>query len=239
MLVCLLTLQRAEASAPPDLPELLRKLATHAERVEQNEHRLDFVRSETHDELDSDGKVEHGVERVVRVEHPAGQENEVLVKELRDGKDITAETKPRFDEAQARYRELKQKEPQKKDSYRAVSPFKASEQTKYHFELAEEGSRPGEWTLRFRPANGPGKQLMQGTARVNVAAGEAISMKMSPSELPRFTQRADLQLGFNHAGKEPVLQTLHFEGEGGLLFFKKHFRGSTRYDYPGTVPMGD
>lgn len=220
-------------AADVDLPTLLHRLADQQTKLDEGAKHLNYTRLERNEELDSTFQPVHVVERMVRVEHPdGGTEHEVLVREARDGQDITAQTQPRFDEAQERYREMKVKDPKKRDSFQADSPFKATEQPKYQFRLLPLDPKDGgRRRIAFSPATTrpPTPEMIQGEALVDLSSGLALYLNMRPAALPRFVTRAESSLEFGAVGAIPVVKKLTFAGEGGALFIKNRFRGTISY----------
>ena len=85
---------------------------------------------------------------------------------------------------------------------------------------------PGSVKVGF-VARTPSEDTWNGTAWVNEADGEIESMGFTFSEKPSFVDeaRASLVFGTQTAlGRAPSKIT--FEGKGGFLFIRRHYRGS-------------
>lgn len=225
-------LARAEEPAPgamattPVPAQLMTGLAAHAQKFEDMKKRGGFLFSGKLEEIEKDGKVGDTKEIVVRYTprpDPPSPITEVI-KYLENGADKTDEAKKKAEERKAK--------PKKKDRDKDIHlPFLASEQARYTFGLAEK-TADGRARIVFRPLE-PAEDAIKGSAWVDEKSGEVLSMGFSFSKNPMFIDHVEIQIVFGMAtplGRAP--SQIAFDGKGGLLVIRKHYRGQATFSEP-------
>lgn len=209
---------RTPAATPDVLPELLGRVGQHASRLEQMEKRASFMLRGHMDELDGKGQLKAKKELVVRVTATPTERITEILSYLEDGADKTKEAR----EKQKRDAEEKE-DPNKK----FVLPFSPGAQGRYRFTLAErDGKAPGRVRVSFHPLV-RASNAYAGAAWIDVASGEILTMGLSPTKTPLFVDQIEVQVLFENQtslGRAP--SEISFQAEGGLLFIRKHYRGS-------------
>ena len=212
----------AVASESSALAPLLAKLGQHAERFEQMKRRGSFTLNGKMEELDKGGHVDGTKEMILRVvATPAERKTEIL-KYLEDGADKTSEARQKAEKSRA---EKKKKKPRE-----LHLPFLPTEQAKYVFAVAErEASRT---RVTFHPVT-PAETSFKGSAWVDEATGEVLTLGFSPSKNPTFVDHVDITMRFDHLtalGRAPSSVT--FDARGGFLVIRKHYRGTVTITDP-------
>lgn len=227
------SISRAEEPAPgamatsPVPAALMTGLAAHAQKFEDMKKRGGFLFSGKLEEVEKDGQIGDTKEIVVRVTprpDPASPITEVI-KYLENGADKTDEAKKKAEERKAKPRK---KDDRNKDLH---LPFLGSEQARYTFGLAEK-SADGRARIVFRPLE-PAEDAIKGSAWVDEKTGEVLSMGFSFSKNPMFIDHVEIQIVFGMTtplGRAP--SQVAFDGKGGLLVIRKHYRGSATFSEP-------
>ena len=209
----------ADAESPTPL---LGRLAHHAAQFEEMKRRGSFTLRGYVEELDGDGHVDGTKEMVVRVTATPSERLTEVVKYLEDGADKTAEARKR---AEKRRGERRRGKGDKARDLRL--PFLASEQARYVFRLVERDiGNPSHVRVAFSPRV-PAEDAVKGSAWVDEAAGEILTMGFSLSKNPTFIEHVDVTMRFDLAtplGRAPSSVT--FAARGGFLFLRKHYRGT-------------
>jgi hypothetical protein len=209
----------AGAEGPQALGPLLARLAGHAARFEEMKRRASFTLAGHIEELDGNGAVDGSKDLVVRFTATPTESIREIVRYLEDGADKTAEAQKK-----AAARKKSGHKPAGRDVH---LPFLASEQSRYVFSLAErDRSNPSLVRVAFHPKKAA-RDAYKGSAWVDARDGEILSMGFSPSKNPIFVEHIDVTMRFDlrtALGRAP--SKLTFEGKGGVLFVRKHFRGS-------------
>ncbi|MBX3213862.1 MAG: hypothetical protein KF850_17620 [Labilithrix sp.] len=215
------------APAPP-LGPLLSRLARHAQQFEEMKRRGSFTLSGKMEELDRSGHVDGTKEMVVRVTATPAERVTEVVRYLEDGADKTAEARKKAEKRRADRRSGKAEKA--RDLH---LPFLASEQPRYRFSFAE---RDPNDASRVRVAFEPlvaAENAFKGSAWVDEAAGEVLTMGLSPTKNPTFVDHVDVTLRFDLAtplGRAP--SSITFDARGGFLVIRKHYRGSATITEP-------
>lgn len=212
----------ARADAPalatdPALAPLLARLATHAENFEQMKRRGSYTFTGKMEELDGKGHVDATKEVVVRVTASPAERRAEILRYVEDGADKTAEAKKKADKSKSE----KAKGEKRKDWH---LPFLASEQPRYAFSVVER--EPGRARIAFVPKT-PAEDAFKGSAWVDEAAAEVVTVGFSPSKNPTFVDHVDVTMRFDTStslGRAPSSFT--FDARGGFLVIHKHYRGS-------------
>lgn len=230
---------RAEVAVPTAAPTavadaLLLGLAQHAERFEDMKRRGAFTMSGKMEEVDGDGHASDVKEILLRsTPTPAPMDRITnVMRYLDNGKDKTAEAQKRATERRAK--RLKdpgeQAEAQKKD---LKLPFLASEQPRYVFTLAErDAAQPRRVRVAFVPKTSA-EDAIKGSAWVDELDREVLSVGFSLSRNPTFVDHVEITIVFGlptPLGRAP--STLSFDGRGGFLFIRKHYRGAATLSAP-------
>jgi hypothetical protein len=221
LLAAALVTEPAHAAPPP--PDLLARLATYAAAFEAARDDGGYILDGRLEKLDGDGKVDSVQELSARVEGGLRHRHVTVLRAVEDGKDKTAEVQKKAQEGDAEAAKGKN-EPHLR------MPFLASEQPRYDFELAEtDPANPSRIRVTFVPKE-PAKDTVEGSAWIDGASGHVLTAGFKLSKPGTFIDYVHITAEF--ADSAPVLARVTFDGKGGLLFFRKHFRGETRFhDY--------
>jgi hypothetical protein len=218
----------APGAAAARLAALMPLLASHAARFEEMKRRGTFTLAGKLEELDGGGAATGTKEILVRsVVTQAARTNEI-VRYLEDGADKTAEAREKAAKREA-------KPGAKKRDLRL--PFLASEQARYRFGIAAEGGTsgpngPSRLRVTFTPVT-PAEDAFDGSAWVDAATGDVLTMGFSPSKTSIFVDHVDITIRFDLAtplGRAPSSVT--FEASGGILFLRKRVRGTGTISQP-------
>jgi hypothetical protein len=219
--------QAQEVSSPPvDAETLARRLGETTWGMEdllagKVEEMTITLRVE---ELDGDGNVKHSQERVDRVTVRDGQQRREILQARKDGQDATAAMRKDLEE--------RQRKGQGRADFNSVNlPFASSYLAQHRFSLAGRDPKdPRRLRLRFEPRADKAPYVHKGEALVDPSTGQLIRLNYSPSELPNMAHRVEVRMDFRTwPGVGQVLDTLHVDAEGGLLFYRKHLRITARY----------
>lgn len=221
----------APAADAARLAAVMPLLASHAARFEEMKRRGTFTLAGKLEERGGDAAVTGTKEVVVRsVATQAARKNEI-VRYLEDGADKTVlareKAAKRAANPSAKKRDLK-------------LPFLASEQARYRFGIAAEAGASGaagpggapRVRVTFTPIT-PAEDLIDGSAWVDVASGEVLTMGFSPSKTSLFVDHVDITVRFDLAtplGRAP--SSVSFEASGGILFVRKSVRGTGTFSDP-------
>ncbi len=223
-----------EASSKIVPETLMAGLAQHAARFEDMKKRGAFTMTGRMEEVDGDGKASDWKEIQLRsTPTPAPMDRITnVLRYLDNGKDETADAQKRANERRAKRLKDpdKQAEERKKD---LKLPFLATEQSRYVFSIAErDPSKPGRVRVAFAPKT-PAENAIKGSAWVDEAEREVLSIGFSLSKNPTFVDHVEITIVFGLAtelGRAP--SKLSFDGRGGFLFIHKHYRGTATLSDP-------
>lgn len=222
----------AEEASPPAagiaLAPLLSGLERHANAIEQMKKRASYTIRGKMEEVDGDGKASHTREMVTRVIASGSEVPEwQIVSYTDDGVDMTAEARRKADERK------RAKKPAKGARRDFRLPFLGSEQPRYVFSVVErDAATPSRVRVAFAPKVAA-EDAYKGNAWVDTTSGEVLTMGFSPSKNPWFVDHVDITVRFDNVtplGRAP--SNISFDGRGGFLFVKKHYRGSARLEDP-------
>jgi hypothetical protein len=218
------------ARAAPPSPELLARLAAYATDFEDLRDKASFTLEGRLEKLDGDGKVDSVQEAAMRVEKSAAHRHVVVVRATEDGKDTTAEVQKKANEEED---EERQKEEKKQKGPSLRMPFHPSQQARYVFDQVEvDRASPTRVRISFVPKE-PAKDTVEGSAWVDTTTARLLTAGFKLSKPGTFIDYVHITAEFAE-GSPPgsALSRITFDGQGGLLFFRKHFRGETRFhDY--------
>ena len=221
----------------PGLDALLERVGTSFDKQLEQTEKRDATMTMHQEELDSDGKVTHVTERVLRTTHPDGKPSVELVRVTKDGKDITEDERAKAAEHKAK----DAKDEAKKHggmSIDAGNPFAADVAAKYRYWVVAPLPAPGAPVrIHFEPNGDPTEQEMTGDALVDPASGAVQELDFTPSKAPSMVDHLDIQLRFGAPSSDgPLMSAMNVDGAGHLLFWKKHMRIATRFDYAPAKP---
>lgn len=209
---------------------LLTGLGRHAASLEEMKKRGAFTFSGHMESVDGDGKASDTKDITMR-STPSG-DGPRLVKVMRyveDGKDKTAEAQSKADARRAKNKESKSA----KKANDLKLPFLASEQARYTFSIAQrDAANPSRVLISFTPKVAA-EDAVKGTAWVDETAKEVLSTGFSFSKNPTFVDHVHITIVFGLStplGRAP--SQVSFDGQGGFLFVKKHYRGSANISDP-------
>lgn len=203
------------AAAPSlEWDAVLARLEDYAERFEQMEKRGSFVLRGRMEELNGSGGVDAIKELVVRVTATPSERITEVLRYIEDGADKTSEAREKSGKKDAAKKKLK-------------LPFLRSEKARYEFRVLERRAKaPHQMRVEFKPRE-PNETTLVGSAWVDGKTGEVLTMSFSPSKTPLFVDHIHVQVRFDNLtslGRAPSRIT--FDARGGVLVFKKHYRGS-------------
>ncbi len=218
----------AHAEAAPPSPELMAKLAESAARFEALALHGRYSFAGHMETVDGDGRADDVKEMRAHVE-PSGELPRMIIdRYLEDGEDKTEEAR-----ADAVKREEKRRRDPERHKKRLRMPTLASEQGRYDFDVVETDPRdPSRVKLAFNP-RAPDEHTLEGTAWVDGQKGTVLSAGFKLSRTSLFVRYVHVTVVFGaDTAFGPAISRIDFEGEGGILFVRKHFRGSaTLSDY--------
>ena len=224
--ICLPLLARAQAVPATDPEALARRLGETTRGME--ELLAGKVQEVTitlrMEELDGEGNVRHVQQRVDRVRVKDGQHHREILQAHQDGEDTTEALRKELEERQ-------RKGPVRTEFSSVNLPFTAASMPLHRFFLAEPSARePHRLRLRFEPRADSAPWVHKGEALVDPSTGQLLRLSYSPTQLPHLARRVDVRMDFRaQPGMGQVLDTLHVDAEGGLLFYKKRLRITAHY----------
>jgi hypothetical protein len=215
--VALALLSSTAAAQPPD-PALLERLSHHANAFEQIGKHASFRMEALTEELDGSGKVASTQTQQSRVEADGKRAREIVLRAVRDGKDVTAE---------------QQEKVKSKEEGGLTVPF-ASDAYVYD-QIGVDAANPMRVEISFIPKKRT-KHTLEGTAWVDSVSGTILSGGAKLSQPPTFVDWVHLTVELGAMTPlGPAISHLTFEAKGGILFVRKHIRGDIRMsDYRWT-----
>ena len=225
----------ASSAAVPDA--LMNGLALHAARIEEMKRRGAFTMAGQLEALNGDGRPNERKEIVLR-STPTRMPMDRVIKVIRyveDGKDKTFDAQVRATER--RVKRLGDPEKQAEDRKKDLKlPFLLSEQSRYVFSIVERDmALASRVRIAFTPKV-PAENAIQGSAWVGEVEREVLSIGFSFSKNPTFVDHVEVTITFGlstELGRAP--SQLSFDGRGGFLFIRKHYRGSATLSEPAVV----
>jgi hypothetical protein len=215
--VIALALAASSAHADAPSPELMTKLAAYAAQFEAQGNRASYTVEGRMDLLDSDGKVDSYKEAKAHVDANGGDPRVTVIRFVEDGKDKTADAA-----AKARESDLKRKK-KREQGHRLRMPVRADQQARYVFDQVETDASSSRARVTFVPKT-PAEDTFEGSAWVDTTAGTIISAGFKLSRTPMFVDFVHFSVEFGaQTSLGPAASKLTVEGEGGILFFRKHF----------------
>jgi hypothetical protein len=177
--------------------------------------------------VDDDGSASHLKDGVFRVTIDGKTTKVDVVRYTEGGEDKTGEAREK-----AAKRRKKQPKP-KKPADEFHMPFLGLVQARYAFRIVETDPRDAARVrVSFKPT-APAENLIEGSAWVDARTGDILSIGASPSVTSLFVDFLNLQIELDAATPHGrAVSKITFEGSGGILFFRTHFRGTATFsDY--------
>ena len=220
--------QPTTTSHEPQLPNLLKRLGERDSEVSKYSQ---FIEVQTDEQLGSHDEPSHvEITRSVVIQEPGKTERREILEATRDGKDITSEKRKNAAEEEAK-RKAKKAE---SIELSFENPFKATEQSRYHYQLIGKSSQaPDHVRVRFEPKGKASQNTMIGEAEVDPSTGDVFVIHGRPSEFPSHVSKLDVTMTFDASTPSGrALSKVQVLGEGGFLFFKAKMRTTvTLSDY--------
>jgi hypothetical protein len=210
---------------PPD-PGVLARVAVHAAAIERMRTHANYAIEGELDSLDGDGKVDGVKKMTARIVADGERTRLVVVKCTDDGKDTTEQARK-----DARAGNEKTKEERAKQH--VEMPFLAEAQPHYVFDqIAVDPADPNRVQISFVPRE-PNEHTSEGSAWIDAKTGTLISAGFKLSKPGFFVEYVHLTIELGAMTElGPAISRVTVDGKGGILFFRKHFRGeATLSDY--------
>jgi hypothetical protein len=216
-----LTLEPAIAEASPPSSGLMAELAKSAANFERMRTHASYALEGRMETVDGDGEVSSWKAIVARVEADGSEARFLVDRYVEDGDDKTAEARAK---ALERARERRRDPDKRKEIH---MPTLASEQPRYAFDVVEvDRVDPSRVKLSFVPKVKT-DTTVEGTAWIDTRRGAVLTAGFKLARTSMFVNYVHVTLVF---GEEtplgPAVSKVSFEGEGGVLFFRKHVRGT-------------
>jgi hypothetical protein len=218
---------RAACAAPPE-PGLMALLADYAARLDSMRTHASYTIEGELETLDRAGNPDSLKKMTARMNADGTSAKLSVGKYTEDGEDKT-------DEARQKAREREEK--RKKDKKRIRLPILASEQARYAFDQVEidpvDSSRV---KIAFVP-KAPGEDTIEGSAWIDARTGSLISAGFKLSKTSMFVDYVHFTVEFGESTSlGPAVSRVVVEGQGGVLFFRRRFRGTARVSNYAIVP---
>lgn len=213
---------RTAGAAPPDA-QLLERLSRCEQDLESAARRLSFRAEEIVQKVDGDGKVSSTKTTRYRVESDGKTTpHKIVERSVEDGKDVTADEQ---EKARSKEAERASKKP---DADKPVWPFAPGSQAQYAYDQVRvDPAHPAYVEIAFVPRH-PDSHTFEGKAWVDADGGRILSASVRLSKPPALVDWVHLTAQFDPTPAGLALSHLTFEGAGGILFFRKHFRGEIK-----------
>jgi hypothetical protein len=215
------------AYAQPPTPELLQHLAGQANTFEAMRAHASYLLHAELDRLDGDGHADNVKRMEARVEGDGKDQHVVILRFTDDGEDTTVE------ERKKQHEKEEDAKKGKKDPHLLKNPFLAEQQGRYVFDVAEtDRADPSRVRVTFVPKE-PADDTMEGSLWVDAKTGRPFSAGFKVSKPGMFIDylHVTMELGAD-TPMGPAVSRMTVEGKGGILFLRKHFRGTaTLTDY--------
>ncbi len=225
-LMLALALVSPPALAEPVAPELLAKLAVYGQAFEAEMKRASYRVEGKMEILDGDGKPSETQELVAKVDANGGEPKITVLKYLEDGKDKTADAVKESQENAAKRKKRHD------DDKELKMPILASQQPRYDFDEVERSADGRRVKIHFAPKS-PADDTTDGSAWVDADAGTIVSASFRLSKTSMFIKYIHVIVEFAaQTSLGPAVSKVSIDGEGGILFFRRRFRGAaTLSDY--------
>lgn len=213
--------------------DLLKRLAAADDAASKAQDTGSYLLTVHGEELDKAGKATKVDDVVMRVSHVDGVEKDELVKEVKDGKDVTEDEKKKQADAEKKKDDGKagaKKKDDDDDGDFDASPFASRTQSQYVYTAkGHDADRPDLLHVHFEPKKASTK-LMAGEAWVDEASASVRHLEVHPSINPTFVQKLEIRMDMTFDPEHGNLPSkMELEGEGGMLFIKKRFKATTLF----------
>jgi hypothetical protein len=207
-------------------PDLMARLAAYGAHFETIRTHSSYDVSGRMVTLDRNGKDDSVKEMTARIDGDGQRVSLTVVKYTEDGKDKT-------EEARKKAREKAQENASGLDKKQVRLPILAEEQPRYVFnQLEADHADPTRVRISFVPKVRD-YDTIEGSVWVDTRTATLISAGFKLSKTPIFVDYVHFTVEFGATtALGPAPSTVTAEGDGGLLFFRKHFRlTATLSDY--------
>jgi len=223
------TPRRAFAQAPDTT--LMSRLAQHAANFETMKTHASFLIAGKLDDLASDGTSKSSKEMSARVTADGTTLHFDVLRYVEDGQDKTVEAQDK-----AKDKAAKPPDPNKKKRDVRM-PFHAGEQPRYVFDQVEvDATDATRVRITFVPKIKE-EDTIEGSAWVDTQTGTVLSAGFKLSKPPTAIDYVNFQIAFGASTSlGPAISKIDIEGAGGILFVRKHFRGSATLTNHSIVP---
>jgi hypothetical protein len=165
-----------------------------------------------------------------RVNADGARTHLVVMHYTEDGEDKTEDAQKKAQEREEKRDKERDKD---KDKKHLRMPLLAEEQPRYTFDQVEVDAKdPMHVRIAFAPKV-PADDTIEGTAWVDARTGSLISAGFKLNKTPTFVDYVHFTVEFGApTDLGPAVSSVVVEGQGGILFFRKRFRGTaTLSDY--------
>jgi len=216
----------ASASAPE--PDLMTRLADYAARLDSMRTHASYSVDGQLETLDRGGRPDSLKTMTARVDADGTTSRLNVIRYTEDGEDKT-------DDAQKKAREREAK--RKNEKKRIRLPILATEQPRYVFDQLEvDAADPSRVKIAFVP-RAPEDDTIEGSAWVDARTGSLISVGFKLSRTSMFVDYVHFTVEFGESTRlGSAVSTVLVEGQGGILFFRKRFRGTAKVSDYALVP---
>jgi hypothetical protein len=214
------------ASAEPPSRELMDRLAAYGARLDSMRTHASYRFDGELSTVDRAGNTDSIKELVGRMDTDGRTSTMTVLRYTEDGEDKTQEAQKKAAASEKRRRE-------KREKPRIRLPILAEEQPRYVFDQVDaDAADPSRIKITFAPKV-PADDTIEGSAWVDARTGSLLSAGFKLTKTSMFVDYVHVTVEFNES--TPIgaaISTIHVEGQGGLLFFRKRFRGTARvHDY--------
>ncbi len=215
------------AAASPPSPDLMVLLADYAARLDSMRTHASYRFEGELSTLDRAGEPDSVKAMKARVDGDGKTARLTVIQYTEDGEDKTSDAQKKAREREAR----------KKEKAQIRIPMLASEQPRYVFDqLESDPTDPSRVKISFSPRT-PQDDTIEGSAWVDARTGSLISAGFKLSKTSMFVDYVHFTVEFGEAtALGPAVSKIHVEGQGGLLFFRKRFRGTARVSDYSLLP---
>lgn len=218
-----------EASASPPPPELMLRLAEYSARLDSMRTHASYRFEGELSTLDRAGEPDSVKAMKARVDADGRTAKLTVIEYTEDGEDKTLDARKKALEREERKN--------KKDKGRIRIPLLATEQPRYVFDQVEsDPTDPSRVKIAFSPKD-PQDDTIEGSAWVDARAGSLISAGFKLSKTSMFVDYVHFTVEFGEVTPlGAAVSRVLVEGQGGILFFRKRFRGDARVSGYTIVP---
>jgi hypothetical protein len=220
------------AFAQPPEADLMSRLAQHAAHFETMKTHASFTIAGKLEEVGADGAPKNAKEMTAQVTADGTKLHFDVLRYVEDGQDKTAEAQQKAKEKAA------EKKPESNEKKRDVRmPFHTGEQPRYVFDQVEvDANDPTRVRISFVPKIKE-DDTIEGSAWVDTQSGTVLSAGFKLSKPPTAIDYVNVQLSFGaNTSLGPAISRIDIEGAGGILFVRKHFRGTATLSNHTIVP---